>query len=685
MSKNVIINQDKLVVLKEALDEFMVDKNSKVADHDYVWFILYRGDLLFFDEKNKNLLDDFFHRHQDELGDFVYSYENSKYKAGMNFDGFVDFLGSSIPYLITGYVSRGNEVYINKNENYDVLNSNELFQFVKDMPNSKFYFDGKELDRNDILRNKGKKMPTVWYHGTTFEYALDILGNGLRAKPEKSLYKIKHDKTVFMSSNFRQAKWYAEHKSRRSYGSWANKPCVLKIDGSKIDSNKIVYDYDVYNAHAIDRNDSVYNDRMGELGLTYDRISQTITKPTDPRKYMKVGYRGIIMPNAITSVYLVSYNGDTEMTPTDFVKYINDTYVGFDKDDMKLLNMNEAAPEVDEYEIGAESDNPPVGGNGYHINESASFDSSEIGAVNYSWDFDEDEYQEWLQEAEYENTQESLMEYINDNVEFELEYLDNETYHTCGGDYVDYDTLEDMFGSKIQNEILTTCMNDGSGSFETVNLYSDDEVDVNNKDSINNMAMKLLRHGDYFKDCRGFILTNGVVVYTESEHNEICRIPNINNKFDFIRMGNIRVLPQSIDIGDKPTSEQRDVLRRVIASYADEELYLDIYQGKSSIGAKYIHPDWRYVMGEIDRFYSEGIKPQGNEFYESKKIQITENESDNLSDYEKSILYLKISSEQLTKKMTEISNRYGCDIKFFISNTNQGAIKADQNDIQKFK
>lgn len=435
-----------------------------------------------------------------------------------------------------------------------------------------------------------------------------------------------------MSSNFRQAKWYAEYKSRRSYGSWANKPCVLKIDGSKIDNNKIVYDYDVYNAHAINRNDSVYNDRMGELGLTYDRISQTITKPTDPRKYMKVGYRGIIIPNTIASVYLVSYDGDTEMTPTDFVKYINDTYVGFDEDDMKLLNMNEAAPEVDEYEIGAESDNPPVGGNGYHINESASFDSSEIGGVDYSWDFDEDEYKEWLEEAEYENTQESLMEYINDNVEFELEYLDNETYHTCGTDYVDYDTLEDMFGSKMQNEILTTCMNDGSGSFETVNLYSDDEVDVNNKDSINNMAMKLLRHGDYFKDCRGFILTNGVVVYTESEHNEICRIPNINNKFDFIRMGNIRVLPQSIDIGDKPTSEQRDVLRRVIACYADEELYLDIYQGKSSIGAKYIHPDWRYVMGEIDRFYSEGIKPQGNEYYESKnfKKQIVENKYDDL-------------------------------------------------------
>ena len=294
--------------------------------------------------------------------------------------------------------------------------------------------------------------------------------------------------------------------------------------------------------------------------------------------------------------------------------------------------LTEAAPEVDEYEIGDEGNNPPVGGNFYHVNESTSFDSSEIGAVNYSWDFDEEEYQEWLVDAEYENTQEALMEYINDNVEFELEYLDNETYHTCGCDYVDYNALEDMFGEKMQKEILTTCMSDGSGSFETVNLYSDDDVDINDQNSVNDMAMRLLRHGDYFKDCRGFILTNGVVVYTESEHNEICRIPNINNKFDFIRMGNIRVLPQSIDIGAEPTSEQRSVLRKAIASYANEELYLDIYQGKSSIGAKYIQPDWRYVMGEIDRFFSEGIRPQGNEYYESKnyKRQIVENKYDDL-------------------------------------------------------
>ena len=337
--------------------------------------------------------------------------------------------------------------------------------------------------------------------------------------------------------------------------------------------------------------------------------------------------------------------------------------------------IKEAAPEVDEYEIGDEGSNPPVGGNFYHVNESTSFDSSEIGAVNYSWDFDEEEYQEWLVDAEYENTQEALMEYINDNVEFELEYLDNETYHTCGCDYVDYNTLEDMFGKKMQKEILTTCMSDGSGSFETVNLYSDDDVDINDRNSVNNMAMRLLRHGDYFKDCRGFILTNGVVVYTESEHNEICRIPNINNKFDFIRMGNIRILPQSIDIGAAPTSEQRSVLRKVIASYANEELYLDIYQGKSSIGAKYIQPDWRYVMGEIDRFFSEGIKPQGNGFYEGKKPQIVENKYDNL--FNKTNYDLQYFIKQGKEK-------YGTDGWYRVSwmKAKHPEIKIDEKDIR---
>ena len=253
------------------------------------------------------------------------------------------------------------------------------------------------------------------------------------------------------------------------------------------------------------------------------------------------------------------------------------------------------------------------------LNES-NFDSSEVGKVNYSWDFDEDEYQEWLQELGLENTQESLMEYINDNVTFDLEYLDNVTYHVFDGDYVDYDTLEDLFGSKIQNRILKTCVKDGEGSFETIDMYSEDDVDLSNQDSVNDIAMKLFPHGEYFKGCRGFILTNGIIVYTPNEHNEIQKIPGVNGKFDFIEMGNIRIMPNSIDIGAEPTYEQKQILKQLITSYSDDKLYLDIFANGEEIGATYIQPDWRFVIGEIDRFYSEGIKPQGNKFYESKNI-----------------------------------------------------------------
>ena len=55
-------------------------------------------------------------------------------------------------------------------------------------------------------------------------------------------------------------------------------------------------------------------------------------------------------------------------------------------------------------------------------------DISQIGEFVYSWDFDTDEYNEWIEEADLDNTEETLMDYINNNVSFDIEFLDNETY-----------------------------------------------------------------------------------------------------------------------------------------------------------------------------------------------------------------------------------------------------------------
>ena len=253
---------------------------------------------------------------------------------------------------------------------------------------------------------------------------------------------------------------------------------------------------------------------------------------------------------------------------------------------------------------------------------------SMIGAVNYSWDFDEDEYQEWLRDdmEGAQPTNENLMEYIEDNVTFEIEYLDNETLHHFDSDNLMFSELEDEFGENMANKMLQTCLKDGSGSFETCDLYEDEVVDLNDPDSVNAMAVKLLQHGEYYKDCRGFILTNGEVVYTPAEHNQCSIIDGVNGTFDFIRLGNIRVLSQSIDLSKMPTREQMLTLRKVIKSYADEVLYVDILgDGATLSSAVYVRPSIDRVLGEITRYFTEGIKLRGSQMWEQINFMFDKN------------------------------------------------------------
>jgi len=245
-------------------------------------------------------------------------------------------------------------------------------------------------------------------------------------------------------------------------------------------------------------------------------------------------------------------------------------------------------------------------------------DISEIGEFSYSWDFDQDEYEEYIQENDLEKNQETLLEYIKNYVSFDLEFYDNVYFHRFDGNTMTLEEISDEFGDALANRILSDCSEENEGRCETCEII-DDEIDINNSDELNALAKKMLQHGEYYKDCRGFILSDGEVVYTPNEHNECTRINGINNKFQFISLGNIRVLPNSIDIGKEPTQQQRNVLRQVINSYANDELYLDIFDNNKEFSCQYINPQWRYVLGEIDRYYNEGIKPIGKVFYNESK------------------------------------------------------------------
>ena len=245
-------------------------------------------------------------------------------------------------------------------------------------------------------------------------------------------------------------------------------------------------------------------------------------------------------------------------------------------------------------------------------------DISEIGGFAYDWDFDEDSYNEYLEENELQNSEEVFDEYIRDNVGFNIELLDSDTFHTFDREYMYLDDIENEFGEKLANIILSDCKKDGEGRCESYILFEEDEVDINNPKSLNDAAKKVLKHGNYYKDCRGFILSDGTVVYTPLEHNQCSAINGVSGTFQFIKLGNIRVLQQSIDVGKKPTEEQVNTLRQVISCYSNSELYLDIFDG-SEISAKYVNPSWRKVIADIMRYYDEGIKPMGNNFYEENK------------------------------------------------------------------
>ena len=267
-----------------------------------------------------------------------------------------------------------------------------------------------------------------------------------------------------------------------------------------------------------------------------------------------------------------------------------------------------AEPENDEYEIGFENNSPLEYA---HIVQEGRYELCDIGSVTCSSDFDEDEYLEWIEDNEYEDSEARRMEYFKDGyVEFEVEYTDAETDHYMDREYMTYDELEDTFGTRMAEDILDTCLSGEQDRFCISDYMDDDDVDTNDLQSIEADAVRKLQHGNYFKGARGFILTNGIMVYTEAEHNMITRVSGINDKFQAIKMGWVRVLPNSIDLGKEPTQEQAYVLRDIIRQYSDaSEFYVDFFSEKGEYGTKYSYPDYRMVMADIDRFFEEGIRP----------------------------------------------------------------------------
>lgn len=250
------------------------------------------------------------------------------------------------------------------------------------------------------------------------------------------------------------------------------------------------------------------------------------------------------------------------------------------------------------------------------------FDISEIGAIQCQLNFDEDYYLDYLQENGLQDSDDVKKEYIKGQCDYDVTYLDSEYFHDMG----EYDTMtieeiEEEFGNRCAEDVFITCMDGREHDFE-IQAYQD-SIDINNPKELNAEAVKCLRHGEYFKNCRGFILTNGIVVYTGAEHNMCSKIPGINGTFDFIRLGNIRVLNHGVDIAKPPTEEQKKVLNQMFQSYYGEELYLDLMNDKNGhTGKKYNSCEPYEVMQDIYDYFNSGRLRQNT--YESIKIDLND-------------------------------------------------------------
>lgn len=267
------------------------------------------------------------------------------------------------------------------------------------------------------------------------------------------------------------------------------------------------------------------------------------------------------------------------------------------------------------------------------------YDISEIGAVNLTLNFDDDFYQDWLSETSQQDSPMARIEYAKTDCDFDVEYLDSETFHSMGEyDTMTYNEIEENFGEKLANDALSQCLADGREHSFEIQAYQDDEVNVTNPQELNAAAVKYLRHGGYFKNCRGFILTNGVVVYTDSEHNQCSKIPGVSGTFHFIELGNIRVLDHGIDIAQNPTREQYRVIEEFLESYLGETVYLDLMNKRIGNASKqYDDCDAESVVRDIYNYFEHGIKPREN-FREGKNS-------------------IKISRKELKKIITEAISR----------------------------
>lgn len=241
-------------------------------------------------------------------------------------NAFGNFEG--LPKLLYGYVTQyyGQYALAFDNTMYDVVNSQEFRQLLKTgilnqfsfiLLNDKPYTLEQLLDGSyDNRKRENTNITPLLYHGTTTNVIYNIMKNGLRQVKENSNFKVENKGYVYLTSVYESAYDYAQMYAKSMGGD----ECVIVVDTSKIDKNRIVLDYDFASEYTTDIENSPYKDNIKPNSIYY-KGNVAKNASNNGTKYGKIGYKGIIMPNAIRGAYVYE-NGSREFYDREQILYI---------------------------------------------------------------------------------------------------------------------------------------------------------------------------------------------------------------------------------------------------------------------------------------------------------------------------------------------------------------------------
>lgn len=249
------------------------------------------------------------------------------------FDAILGF--EEMPRVLIGIVEDdgnpdGLSLVFDNMSSYDIVRSPEMRQLVQSGILNNFgeiIVNNESISIEELMdiashRSGQEGMPKLVYHGTNSYFASLIIKKGLRPSKNYSNFNgVFNSKCVFLTSNFDTARDYAMTAVKNSL-KFNVKQAVIEIDTEKLDPDKVVLDWDVANQFTSDIENSPYDNIPSSDKNNYYQGSVLRNSDRNAHKSIKFGYQGIVMPAAITSVYLYDGNQWKPYSKEDFLDEI---------------------------------------------------------------------------------------------------------------------------------------------------------------------------------------------------------------------------------------------------------------------------------------------------------------------------------------------------------------------------